>query len=341
MKKFNAKICGMIALIVVVIGGGVWLCSSQSVSPFKEKTVSTEKVEAVQEKAEEPTAELLSGKDSGEKDNADTSTKLRPPVMPETVQNPEPDINMNFDFEAIYADLRENHPDTASAMGATILSIPSIFDHESAADLFEEYLSKTGHDIAAAPGLVEYLLKQQSSDSTSATTTATVTSQPTNNSTTSTSTPSNTTTASSQPSTNTSSVSSTEVVDLNGGFTYEKYVQMFKNGQNAGLDIGEMVTREEFEESQKNMIHGDPTIDASNSYVDEWTGGEFVFGPNGTIQVNSPIPEGEEEATDLLLDLVKFYKQNNISGVTESYELSPDGTTIIINYEYQYEDEAS
>ena len=339
MKKFNAKICGMIALIVVVIGGGVWLCSSQSASPIREKTVSTEKVDAVQEKAEEPTAELLSSKDSDEKNNADAGTKLRPPVMPETIQKPE--INMNFDFEAIYADLCENHPDTASAMGATILSIPSILDNESAADLFEEFLSKTGHDIAAAPGLVEYLLKQQSCDSTSATTTATVISQPTNNSTTSTSTPSNTTTASSQPSTNTSSVSSTEVVDLNGGFTYEKYVQMFKNGQNAGLDMGEMVTREEFEESQKNMIHGDPTVDASNSYVDEWTGGEFVFGPNGTIQVISSDSNEEDHAADRIIEFKKFYDENNISSVKESYELSTDGTTIIINYEYQYEDEAS
>ncbi|MGO5113760.1 hypothetical protein ACTQ33_01845 [Candidatus Avoscillospira sp. LCP25S3_F1] len=275
MKKFNTKICGMIALIVVVIGGGVWLCSSQSASPVREKTVSTEKVEAVQGKAEEPTAELLSVKDSGEKNNADTGTKLRPPVMPETVQKPE--INMNFDFEAIYADLRENHPDTASAMGAAILSIPGIFDNESAADLFEEYLSKTGHDIAAAPGLVEYLLKQQSSDSTSTTTT---------------------TTASSQPSTNTSSGSSTGEVDLSGGFTYEEYVQMVKNGQKAGLDMGEMVTREEFEESQKNMIHGDPTVDASNSYVDEWTSGEFVFGPNGTIQVISSDSNEEDHAAD-------------------------------------------
>lgn len=36
------------------------------------------------------------------------------------------------------------------------------------------------------------------------------------------------------------------------------------------------------------MNHGDPTVDASNSTVADWAGGEVIFGENGTITVIRP-----------------------------------------------------
>ena len=210
----------------------------------------------------------------------------------------EPEVNPNFDYAAIYADLCENHPDTASAMSGVILCIPNIFDKESAADLFEEYLSNTEHDPAAAPGLVDYLLEKQSSDSTTSTNTSTntdntttTTSKPTTNTNTnnatsqpstntSTSQPS-TNTSTSQPSTNTGSstntstntnTSTSQSSDSSSDDDWDRYMQ---NAADLGWDItGESGGRHNYEGE-----------DASNYYVDEWAGGDFVFGENGTITI--------------------------------------------------------
>ena len=310
-KKLTPKSI-IVAALALILAASMFGCSKDTTAAEDktEKTVSTEKVETVQEKAEEPTAELLSSKDT---EDTGTGTKLRPPVMPETAQKPEViEVNPNFDYAAIYADLCENHPDTASAMGGVILCIPNIFDKESAADLFEEYLSNTEHDPAAAPGLVDYLLEKQSSDSTTSTNTSTntdntntttsnpttntntntntntATSKPTTN--TSTSQPStNTSTATSKPTTNTTTskpstntskpstntnTSTSQPSDSSSDDDWDRYMQ---NAADLGWDIT----------GDYEMKYGE-TIDASNATVADWAGGEVIFGENGTITVIRP-----------------------------------------------------
>ena len=288
-KKLTPKSI-IVAALALILAASMFGCSKDTTAAEDktEKTVSTEKVETVQEKAEEPTAELLSSKDT---EDTGTGTKLRPPVMPETAQNPdEPEVNPNFDYAAIYADLCENHPDTASAMGGVILCIPNIFDKESAADLFEEYLSNTEHDPAAAPGLVDYLLEKQSSDSTTSTNTSTNTSN-TNTTTSKPTTNTNTNNATSQPSTNTSTSqpstntgsstntstnTNTSTSQSSDSSSDDDFDKMLQDAIDRGV-LGEGTGAE--------MNHGDATVDASNDYVPEWTGGEFVFGDNGTITI--------------------------------------------------------
>lgn len=292
LKKKLAPTSIIVAALALILAASMFGCSKDTTAAEDktEKTVSTEKVETVQEKAEEPTAELLSSKDT-----EDTGTKLREPVMPESLQKPdEPEVNPNFDYAAIYADLCENHPDTASAMGGVILCIPNIFDKESAADLFEEYLSNTEHDPAAAPGLVDYLLEKQSSDSTTSTNTSTntsntntTTSKPTTNTSTSqpstnTSKPStNTNTSTSQPSTNTSTNTntSTSQSQSSGSSSDDDFDKMLQDAIDRGV-LGEG--------TGVNVEHGYETEDTSNATVADWAGGEFVFGENGTITVVRP-----------------------------------------------------
>ena len=125
-KKLTPKSI-IVAALALILAASMFGCSKDTTAAEDktEKTVSTEKVETVQEKAEEPTAELLSSKDT---EDTGTGTKLRPPVMPETAQTPdEPEVNPNFDYAAIYADLCENHPDTASAMGGSHFVHPEYF----------------------------------------------------------------------------------------------------------------------------------------------------------------------------------------------------------------------
>ena len=281
VKKKLAPTSIIVAALALILAASMFGCSKDTTAAEDktEKTVSTEKVETVQKKAEEPTAELLSSKGT---EDTGTGTKLRPPVMPETAQTPdEPGVNPNFDYAAIYADLCENHPDTASAMGGVILCIPNIFDKESAADLFEEYLSNTEHDPAAAPGLVDYLLEKQSSDSTTSTNTSntnTTTSKPTTN--TSTSQPStNTNTSTSQPSTNTSTNTNTSTSQPSSSSSDDDFDKMLQDAIDRGV-LGEGTGAE--------MNHGDPTVDASNDTVADWAGGEVIFGENGTITVIRP-----------------------------------------------------
>lgn len=287
-KKLTPKSI-IVAALALILAASMFGCSKDTTTAEDktEKTVSTEEVETVQKKAEEPTAELLSSKGT---EDTGTGTKLRPPVMPETAQTPdEPEVNPNFDYAAIYADLCENYPDTASALNAAIMSIPDLLEKEDVVPLTEKYLSKTGHDIAAAPGLVDYLLEKQSSESTTSTNTSTntsntntTTSKPTTNTSTSqpstnTSKPStNTNTSTSQPSTNTStntntSTSQSQSSDSSSDDDWDKYMQ---NAADLGWDIN----------SGYEMKYGE-TIDASNAYVDEWAGGEFVFGEDGTITI--------------------------------------------------------
>ena len=288
-KKLTPKSI-IVAALALILAASMFGCSKDTTAAEDktEKTVSTEKVETVQEKAEEPTAELLSSKDT---EDTGTGTKLRPPVMPETAQTPdEPEVNPNFDYAAIYADLCENHPDTASAMGGVILCIPNIFDKESAADLFEEYLSNTEHDPAAAPGLVDYLLEKQSSESTTSTNTSTntdntntTTSKPTTNTNTNnaTSQPS-TNTSTSQPSTNTGSSTNTSTntntstSQPSSSSSDDDWDKMLQDAIDRGV-LGEGTGAE--------GKHNCETIDASNSTVADWAGGEFVFGENGTITI--------------------------------------------------------
>lgn len=291
-KKLTPKSI-IVAALALILAASMFGCSKDTTTAEDktEKTVSTEKVETVQEKAEEPTAELLSSKGT---EDTGTGTKLRPPVMPETAQNPdEPEVNPNFDYAAIYADLCENHPDTASAMGGVILCIPNIFDKESAADLFEEYLSNTEYDPAAAPGLVDYLLEKQSSESTTSTNTGTntdntntTTSKPTTNTNTNnaTSQPS-TNTSTSQPSTNTGSstntstntnTSTSQPSDSSSDDDWDKMLQ-------DAIDRGVLG-----EGTGVNVEHGYEGEDASNSTVADWAGGEVIFGENGTITVIRP-----------------------------------------------------
>ena len=291
VKKKLAPTSIIVAALALILAASMFGCSKDTTAAEDktEKTVSTEKVETVQEKAEEPTAELLSSKDT---EDTGTGTKLRPPVMPETAQNPdEPEVNPNFDYAAIYADLCENHPDTASALNAAIMSIPDLLEKEDVVPLTEKYLSNTEHDIAAAPGLVDYLLEKQSSDSTTSTNTSsstntsntnTTTSKPTTNTSTSqpstnTSKPStNTNTSTSQPSTNTSTNTNTSTSQSSSSSSDDDWDKMLQDAIDRGV-LGEGTGAE--------GKHNCETIDASNDYVPEWAGGEFVFGEDGTITV--------------------------------------------------------
>ena len=281
-KKLTPKSI-IVAALALILAASMFGCSKDTTAAEDktEKTVSTEKVETVQEKAEEPTAELLSSKDT---EDTGTGTKLRPPVMPETAQTPdEPEVNPNFDYAAIYADLCENHPDTASALNAAIMSIPDLLEKEDVVPLTEKYLSNTEHDPAAAPGLVDYLLEKQSSDSTTSTNTSTntdntntTTSKPTTNTNTNnaTSQPS-TNTSTSQPSTNTSTNTNTSTSQSSdSSISDDDWDRYMQNAADLGWDIT----------GDYEMKYGE-TIDASNYYVPEWAGGEFVFGENGTITV--------------------------------------------------------
>ena len=291
MKKKLTPKSIIVAALALILAVSMFGCSKDTTAAEDktEKTVSTEKVETVQEKAEEPTAELLSNTntENGTVETVD-GAGLQDTEVPEDTtveaQNPdEPEVNPNFDYAAIYADLCENHPDTASALNAAIMSIPDLLEKEDVVPLTEKYLSNTEHDPAAAPGLVDYLLEKQSSDSTTSTNTSTntTTSKPTTNTSTSqpstnTSKPStNTNTSTSQPSTNTSTntnTSTSQSSDSSSDDDWDKYMQ---NAADLGWDIN----------SGYEMNHGDPTVDASNDYVDEWAGGEFVFGENGTITI--------------------------------------------------------
>lgn len=293
-KKLTPKSI-IVAALALILAASMFGCSKDTTTAEDktEKTVSTEEVETVQKKAEEPTAELLSSKGT---EDTGTGTKLRPPVMPETAQTPdEPEVNPNFDYAAIYADLCENYPDTASALNAAIMSIPDLLEKEDVVPLTEKYLSKTGHDIAAAPGLVDYLLEKQSSDSTTSTNTSTntdntntTTSKPTTNTntnnatsqpSTNTSKPStNTNTSTSQPSTNTSTNTntSTSQSQSSGSYSDDDWDKMLQDAIDRGV-LGEG--------TGVNVEYGYEGEDASNAYVDEWAGGEFVFGENGTITI--------------------------------------------------------
>ena len=299
LKKKLAPTSIIVAALALILAASMFGCSKDTTAAEDktEKTVSTEKVETVQEKAEEPTAELLSSKDT---EDTGTGTKLRPPVMPETAQKTdEPEVNPNFDYAAIYADLCENHPDTASALNAAIMSIPDLLEKEDVVPLTEKYLSKTGHDPAAAPGLVDYLLEKQSSESATSTNTSsstntsntnTTTSKPTtntntNNATSKPTTNTNTNNATSQPSTNTSTsqpstntstntnTSTSQPSDSSSDDDFDKMLQ-------DAVDRGVAVAGTEAE--WKHNYEGE---DASNDYVDEWAGGDFVFGENGTITI--------------------------------------------------------
>ena len=303
MKKKLTPKSIIVAALALILAVSMFGCSKDTTAAEDktEKTVSTEKVETVQEKAEEPTAELLSNTntENGTVETVD-GAGLQDTEVPEDTtveaQTPdEPEVNPNFDYAAIYADLCENHPDTASALNAAIMSIPDLLEKEDVVPLTEKYLSNTEHDPAAAPGLVDYLLEKQSSDSTTSTNTDntnTTTSKPTTNTNTSTATsqpstntstsqPStntnNNNTSTSQPSTNTNNNNSTNTStsqpsDSSSDDDWDKYMQ---NAADLGWDIN----------SGYEMNHGDPTVDASNDYVPEWAGGEFVFGENGTIMV--------------------------------------------------------
>ena len=297
-KKLTPKSI-IVAALALILAASMFGCSKDTTAAEDktEKTVSTEKVETVQEKAEEPTAELLSSKDT---EDTGTGTKLRPPVMPETAQKPdEPEVNPNFDYAAIYADLCENHPDTASALNAAIMSIPDLLEKEDVVPLTEKYLSKTEHDPAAAPGLVDYLLEKQSSDSTTSTNTSTntdntntttskpntSTSQPSTNTSkpstnTSTSQPStNTNTSTSQPSTNTSTNTNTSTSQPSDSSSDDDWDKMLQDAIDRGV-LGEGTGAE-----GKHNYEGE---DASNSTVADWAGGEVIFGENGTITVIRP-----------------------------------------------------
>ena len=288
-KKLTPKSI-IVAALALILAVSMFGCSKDTTTAEDktEKTVSTEKVETVQEKAEEPTAELLSSKDT---EDTGTGTKLRPPVMPETAQTPdEPEVNPNFDYAAIYADLCENHPDTASALNAAIMSIPDLLEKEDVVPLTEKYLSNTEHDIAAAPGLVDYLLEKQSSESTTSTNTSTntttttskpatntntnnATSQPSTN--TSTSQPSTNTGSSTNASTNTNTSTSQPSDSSISDDDWDRYMQ---NAADLGWDIT----------GESGGKHNCETIDASNSTVADWAGGEVIFGENGTITVIRP-----------------------------------------------------
>lgn len=295
-KKLTPKSI-IVAALALILAASMFGCSKDTTAAEDktEKTVSTEKVETVQEKAEEPTAELLSSKDT---EDTGTGTKLRPPVMPEEAQTPdEPEVNPNFDYAAIYADLCENHPDTASALNAAIMSIPDLLEKEDVVPLTEKYLSNTEHDPAAAPGLVDYLLEKQSSDSTTSTNTSntnTTTSKPTTNANTNTATskpttntttskPStNTNTSTSQPSTNTSKPSTntnTSTSQSSNSSSDDDFDKMLQDAIDRGV-LGEG--------TGVNVEHGYEGEDASNDTVADWAGGEVIFGDNGTITVIRP-----------------------------------------------------
>ena len=300
-KKLTPKSI-IVAALALILAASMFGCSKDTTTAEDktEKTVSTENVETVQEKAEEPTAELLSSKDT---EDTGTGTKLRPPVMPETAQTPdEPEVNPNFDYAAIYADLCENHPDTASALNAAIMSIPDLLEKEDVVPLTEKYLSNTEHDPAAAPGLVDYLLEKQSSDSTTSTNTSTNTSN-TNTTTSKPTTNTNTNNATSQPSTNTSTSqpstnTSTSQPSTNTGSSTntstntntstsqpsssssdDNFDKMLQDAIDRGV-LGEGTGAE--------MNHNYEGEDASNYTVADWAGGEVIFGENGTITVIRP-----------------------------------------------------
>ena len=307
LKKKLAPTSIIVAALALILAASMFGCSKDTTAAEDktEKTVSTEKVETVQEKAEEPTAELLSNTntENGTVETVDGSGLQDTEVPEDTTveaQTPdEPEVNPNFDYAAIYADLCENHPDTASALNAAIMSIPDLLEKEDVVPLTEKYLSKTGHDPAAAPGLVDYLLEKQSSESATSTNTSsstntsntnTTTSKPTtntntNNATSKPTTNTNTNNATSQPSTNTSTsqpstntstntnTSTSQPSDSSSDDDFDKMLQ-------DAVDRGVAVAGTEAE--WKHNYEGE---DASNDYVDEWAGGDFVFGENGTITI--------------------------------------------------------
>ena len=295
LKKKLAPTSIIVAALALILAASMFGCSKDTTAAEDktEKTVSTEKVETVQEKAEEPTAELLSSKDT---EDTGTGTKLRPPVMPETAQKTdEPEVNPNFDYAAIYADLCENHPDTASALNAAIMSIPDLLEKEDVVPLTEKYLSNTEHDPAAAPGLVDYLLEKQSSDSTTSTNTSTNTSN-TNTTTSKPTTNTNTSTATSKPSTNTNNNNSTNTstsqpsTNTNNNSTNTSTSQPSDSSSDDDFDkmLQDAIDRGVLGEGTGAEMKYGETIDASNDTVADWAGGEVIFGDNGTITVIRP-----------------------------------------------------
>ena len=295
-KKLTPKSI-IVAALALILAASMFGCSKDTTAAEDktEKTVSTEKVETVQEKAEEPTAELLSTtNEHGTVETVD-GAGLQDIEVPEDTtveaQTPdEPEVNPNFDYAAIYADLCENHLDTASALNAAIMSIPDLLEKEDVVPLTEKYLSNTEHDPAAAPGLVDYLLEKQSSDSTTSTNTGTntdntntTTSKPTTNTNTNnaTSQPS-TNTSTSQPSTNTGSSTNTSTntntstSQSSSSYSDDDWDKMLQDAVDRGVAVAGT------EAEWKHNYEGE---DASNDYVDEWAGGEFVFGENGTITI--------------------------------------------------------
>ena len=322
MKKKLTPKSIIVAALALILAVSMFGCSKDTTAAEDktEKTVSTEKVETVQEKAEEPTAELLSSKgteDTGTVETVD-GAGLQDTEVPEDTtveaQTPdEPEVNPNFDYAAIYADLCENHPDTASALNAAIMSIPDLLEKEDVVPLTEKYLSNTEHDPAAAPGLVDYLLEKQSSDSTTSTNTSTNTDNTnttTSKPTTSTSQPSTNTNnnstniSTSQPSTNTStSQSSTNTNNNNSTNTSTSQPSTNTNNNNSTNTSTSQSSSSSSDDDWDKMLqdaidrgvlgegtgaegkHNCETIDASNDYVPEWAGGEFVFGEDGTITV--------------------------------------------------------
>ena len=312
MKKKLTPKSIIVAALALILAASMFGCSKDTTTAEDktEKTVSTEEVETVQKKAEEPTAELLSNTntENGTVETVDGAglqdTEVPEDTTVEAQKPDEPEVNPNFDYAAIYADLCENHPDTASALNAAIMSIPDLLEKEDVVPLTEKYLSKTGHDIAAAPGLVDYLLEKQSSDSTTSTNTSTNTSN-TNTTTSKPTTNTNTNNATSQPSTNTSTSQPSTNTSTSQPSTNTSTSQPSTNTNNNNstntstsqpsssssdddwdkmlqdaVDRGVAVAGTEAE-----WKHNCETIDASNYSVPEWAGGEFVFGENGTITI--------------------------------------------------------
>ena len=301
-KKLTPKSI-IVAALALILAVSMFGCSKDTTAAEDktEKTVSTEKVETVQEKAEEPTAELLSNTntENGTVETVDGSGLQDTEVPEDTTveaQTPdEPEVNPNFDYAAIYADLCENHPDTASALNAAIMSIPDLLEKEDVVPLTEKYLSNTEHDPAAAPGLVDYLLEKQSSDSTTSTNTSTNTSN-TNTTTSKPTTNTNTSTATSKPSTNTNNNNSTNTstsqpsTNTNNNSTNTSTSQPSDSSSDDDFDkmLQDAIDRGVLGEGTGAEMKYGETIDASNDTVADWAGGEVIFGDNGTITVIRP-----------------------------------------------------
>ena len=297
MKKKLTPKSIIVAALALILAASMFGCSKDTTTAEDktEKTVSTEEVETVQKKAEEPTAELLSNTntENGTVETVDGSGLQQEETTTEETEDIEeetPEVVELFSSvnETVYATTTVNVRDTYSSSGNQLGSLSTsqsvtrtgIGTGEAAgwsriefngqeAYVKSDYLSTIKVEVSTPTNTTNN--NTNTNNATSKPTTNTSTSQPSTN----TNNNNSTNTSTSQPSTNTSTNTNTSTSQSSDSSSDDDWDRYMQNAADLGWDItGESGGRHNYEGE-----------DASNYYVDEWAGGDFVFGENGTITI--------------------------------------------------------